>query len=82
MKTNLFDCKIGDRVIYTHTNIRGIIKSLDVCYVTITWLHNSYTNDQEVSKTNYLSNENWRHVYQYDNDKDLLVIKLKESDNV
>ena len=82
MKTNLFDCNVGDKVIYTRSDGHGMIKSLTDSNLTITWFHDNYTNDQKVNKTNYFLNKAWRHVYQYDNEKDLLVIKLKESDNV
>ena len=63
MKTNLFDCKVGDKVIYTRSDGHGMIKSFNGSNLTITWFHDNYTNDQKVNKTSYFLNEAWRHVF-------------------
>lgn len=85
MIKNLFDGKIGDKVIYPlRLYIGEIVESRDSKNPTlgIIWEHEFVNNEdggkiQYVSYSEYMSSTSWQEVLCCENDKDLLQIKLK-----
>lgn len=78
MKNDLFDGKIGDKVFYIKYGAVGEITRLNLLKMTfsIHWF-DSHFNIQTIDHKTYLKNAEWRNVFLVENEKELLILKLK-----
>jgi hypothetical protein len=89
INTNLFESKIGSKVVYPERWYTGEVVKIAVDVrntdgnfiktIGIKWDHQFGINGniQYVSYTEYINNISWQQLICYENDKDLLQIKLK-----
>lgn len=82
---NLFECSVGDKVIYVETGGTGIITRIALNEeIEFSWHildnYSDYEYLQCISIKSYIQNPLWRYVYKYDNEQDLLILKIKYSD--
>jgi hypothetical protein len=85
IKTNLFDCEVDDKIFFTGSLSYGVIESVTKERITVYWSHSEETaitaGSQTISLEMYSRIADWRHVFCYENDKDLLMIRLKYIEN-
>jgi hypothetical protein len=84
MKKNLFDCKVGDKVVYTVEGLTGIITQINSRRFTVVWSitdeeEGDCNTEQEISIGIYKGNNAWQKVIQYEDEKELLMLMIKYS---
>lgn len=78
MKTNLFECKIGDNVYYSRSGVKGHITDFkENTFVTILWDFDGFERYQTVDSYEYENVSDWKMVFQYDSEQELFALRLK-----
>ena len=85
IKHNLFECNVGDKVIYTRTFVQGEIAKFYIDWtgrkykLVIHWNYKDpdQEHDQTISLDGYNTYPDWRKVVSYETEQDLMIINLK-----
>lgn len=79
IKNDIFkEGKANDLIIYTNTDLKGEILEIKDNSFTVKWLHSTNSQNKEnVPAYEYYRIEDWRKVFIYENEKDLLHLRLK-----